>query len=408
MNIVLVNLYDSFPNESYAKGRYTNLSQHLSNVGHNVLWISSQFHHGSKKDRNPGNYVSTNENLKIIPLSSLRYNKNIGFRRLISDYRLSKLIILELDKIHKENKIDIIIVSMGPIFTPSAVVSFAKKNKIKSIIDIQDLYPEAMYAVIPKKIRFLAKILLLPLNLKIKRLILNSDGVSSLSKNRLKEAFDKFNFDLKKPSRAIYLNFKGIPSVIDKKKNPKTQTLKIAYIGTIGSFYDFDTVFNSFYEIAKTSIKIELHIIGSGPKLNYYKNIVKKLELNNVFFYGYMPFDKSINLIRSCDIGIVPILKTWPSCIPNKPIDYLGLGLPILNSVQGELSSLVTDFDIGYNYIAENCDSLTLTIKQVNNDLNDGVLADKGINGYNLVKERFTIEKIMLQFESFINEVIDS
>jgi glycosyltransferase involved in cell wall biosynthesis len=402
MNIVLINLYDSLPDEEYVRGRYTYLAERLGETNHNVKWISSYFHHGSKRYRKKSiRKTYSVKNVEICKIWAPYYFKNIGLKRLYNDYYISKRIIWEL--INSKNKIDLIIASTSPIILPNKISEYGKRHGIKVIIDVQDAYPFNLLSLVNKKFYNVARLFLFPVEYYARNTLANAAAVTSLSKTRLKQVLLLIP-NKKKMAKAIYLNYKGTPSYKGKKND--TKKIKLVYIGALGKFYDFKTVFYTLRKLAEKKIEYSLDIIGEGPERKFYELLAKKTKLDFIKFHGFINFNDAKNIIENSDIGLVPIRKGWPPCIPNKPIDYFGLGIPILNSVEGELWDMVNQYDLGYNYQPGNVDEMINVMLKIISEKH--LLNSKGYNCYRITKDLFSPDKIMDNFLSFIEKVGNS
>lgn len=411
MHIVLVNLYDAIPGEKYAQGRYSHLSRNLSKSGHKTTWFSANFHHGSKTFRSKSLERISPSGLSVKLLPVIPYKRNLGIKRLYSDFILSKILVRQLLILHKKTKIDLIVVSLGPIITPFRVTHLSRKIGVRSIADVQDLYPAAFQSLLPSYLRAIGELFFYPMKLITRLTLRYANGISSLSRSRLDQALSLQGQGHIKPSRPIYLNVKGEPareSIISQLDGRKVTNgkLKVLFIGTVGSFYDFKTIFEALLIIRKESNKIELHIIGDGPYLERTKELSISFGLSDVHYYGFIPFEESMSIIQTCNLGIVPIAKGWPSCIPNKPIDYMGIGMPILSSIPGEMEEMIDKHDLGYHYVAGDSTSLASVLNLAEQDLRLGRFEVIGRNCLKIARSRFTIEKTMDQFDGLIREVM--
>jgi len=59
-----------------------------------------------------------------------------------------------------------------------------------------------------------------------------------------------------------------------------------------------------------------------------------------------------------CDLGVVPMFPASGVAVPYKDGDYLAAGLPVINSLPGELQNLLATHRCGESYEAGSTDSL--------------------------------------------------
>jgi glycosyltransferase involved in cell wall biosynthesis len=96
---------------------------------------------------------------------------------------------------------------------------------------------------------------------------------------------------------------------------------------------------------------IKLKIIGGGPDLKYFKDLVTKLDLNDrVVFTGKVPYSQLVNENKDCKIGIVSYSLNGLNnyyCSPNKLYEYAQLNIPMIFSSQPFLVNIANKYRIG-------------------------------------------------------------
>ncbi len=70
-------------------------------------------------------------------------------------------------------------------------------------------------------------------------------------------------------------------------------------------------------------------------------------------------------LLRSCDIGIVPMQGESCVGVPYKFADYAAAGLAILSSLEGESADLLSRYQAGLLYEANDADSFVTKVKEL-------------------------------------------
>jgi glycosyltransferase involved in cell wall biosynthesis len=102
------------------------------------------------------------------------------------------------------------------------------------------------------------------------------------------------------------------------------------YVGTVGSWFDWDWVF----ALARARPCDSIHLIGpvyESPSSNLPRNV----EL-----FGEVNHQASVRLMSLFDIGLIPFKanKLTESIDPIKYYEYRGLGLPVISTNFGEMS----------------------------------------------------------------------
>ena len=180
LNIWIVNLFDAFPGESLRQGRYSFLAEMLAKRGHRVTWWSSSFHHGTKSFRSQGQAsIKVNDNLHIILLKTPKYSKNVSLKRIWNHYKYAKA--LRREAVKASEIPEVIIVSSVPLSAANTAVRLGERFGAKTIIDVQDLWPESFEVIFPRSVWFFARILMFPLRLWAHRVYQEADAISSIS-----------------------------------------------------------------------------------------------------------------------------------------------------------------------------------------------------------------------------------
>jgi glycosyltransferase involved in cell wall biosynthesis len=98
--------------------------------------------------------------------------------------------------------------------------------------------------------------------------------------------------------------------------------------------------------------------------------------------------------MKMSSVGLAPYYSNrgFVTNIPNKPIEYLSAGLPVVSSLQGVLKTLLDDNKCGVTYQNGDVEGLTKVLLA----LYDGheVLNELSRNAYRLFEERFSSEKV--------------
>jgi glycosyltransferase involved in cell wall biosynthesis len=83
---------------------------------------------------------------------------------------------------------------------------------------------------------------------------------------------------------------------------------------------------------------------------------------------------------------------SFTKSLPNKVIDALSLGLPILSPLQGEVAHLIVNHSIGLRYGTDSGKSLIqcIEILMANPELRQQI----SVNALNLYKEKFSFETV--------------
>ena len=401
MKIWLLNPFDPLPGEAFRPGRYTTLVNLLIQNGHRVVWWSSNFFHHTKSYRKE---IKEIPGLKIILLPTSRYKRNISLRRVVNHYIFAKSFERRFKEI--KDSPDVILVSCPPLISAKVAIKVAKKLKIKCIIDIRDLWPEAFEMILPFKI---GKIFFWPIKKYVDNIYDSADALMAVSQTYRNRALSVSKNKFKKSlvySLGIDLNL--FDSLTQEKNSfeieKKAGEFWFTYIGTIGKSYDIETILKCARLLLSSHPNIKFFIAGDGPDFTRIKKLAERYKLVNCKFLGWFSFKDMISLLKKADVGLNTIVAKSKTTFPNKLFDYMAAKLPIINSVGGEFKNLLESENIGRQYIAGNPDSLKEAILYLYNQPKKCKIM--GENARKLVEREFDRNKIYPRFEKFLKEVI--
>lgn len=157
--------------------------------------------------------------------------------------------------------------------------------------------------------------------------------------------------------------------------------LKLVYVGIFGRARFVDKI----AEVVAARDDCELHIGGFGAGMEpYFEDMAQKYD--NIFYYGRIPYDKTIELECKCDIMCAiydPSVPNHYYAAPNKFYEALSLGKPLLMARNTGMASIVEEQGIG-EVIEYNAESLNLALdKLVDNKKNFKLISLKEKELYN-------------------------
>ncbi|WP_028855466.1 glycosyltransferase [Psychrilyobacter atlanticus] len=352
-DILIIANYIYTPEEQ-GNCRFNYLAKLLSKEN-SVEICSSNFSHPQKKHRK--NIRLQNKlSYKITLLNEVGYTKNISLKRFLSHYLLSRNLELFLKK---RKTPDVIYCSLPSLSFAKCAARYAKKNNIKFIIDIQDLWPEAF------KMAFnpfgIGKIIYEPFRRQANYIYRSADEIVAVSNTYLERAL-KVNNKIEK-GHSVFLGtdlsdfdkFKNKKVCIDKKAGE----VWITYLGTLGYSYDLLSVIDSISILNVKGFKnIKFIVIGDGPLRSDFEKYAKKKDIC-IEFTGALEYGNMVKVLKKCDIAVNPIKAGSAGSIINKVGDYAAAELPVLNTQESlEYRKLVDKFNIGINCINNNSEDL--------------------------------------------------
>lgn len=364
--------------------RYRTMADVLCNAGYNVEVVSSSFRHQTKQQRDI-EYIKTIESLyKVTLLHEPEYNKNVSLKRIYSHHCFAK----EVTKYLKtRKKPDLIICSVPSLSVGSAVTKFAKKNDIKIVIDIQDLWPEAFKMAV--NIPVVSDILFMPMMIQANKIYARADKVMAVSETYVKRGLEKNKKDAKGLSVFIGTDSKLVEEAIEGKEITRTDNdFWVGYVGALGHSYDIPTVIDALKILKDKGYKnIVFKIMGEGVLIDSFRKYATEAKVN-CEFTGFIEYGEMMASLMACDCAVNPIIGKSVSSIINKVSDYAMAGVPVINTQNSsEYREILEKYECGINCDNGNAQAIAEAILKLYNDKQ--LRKTMGENSLKLAQEKF-------------------
>ena len=111
--------------------------------------------------------------------------------------------------------------------------------------------------------------------------------------------------------------------------------------------------------------RIRLLLVGDGPRRADVAHFIETHPSANLRYLGKLDHKDLIQLYRVCDIGLCPYGPESNVAMPDKAYDYMAAGLPMVNSLRGELAAVLHRADAGLSYEAGNALSLSNALRHL-------------------------------------------
>lgn len=378
--IIIANFCRDFSESD--NGRFSYLGRLLS-TDNDVEIITSDFYHGAKKKREE---LTTTWPFKITFISEPGYNKNVCLRRFYSHWILSRNIA---NYLRKRKKPDVIYCAVPSLDVADAAADFAKKNGVKFIIDIQDLWPEAFRMVFNMPI--ISNILFAPMERQANKIYASADDIVAVSQTYADRALMAKGKSQK--ATVVFLgtvlaNFDKLRKNSPSMKKPNDE-IWMGYIGTLGHSYDLTCVMDAMELLRKEGAMYNLRLIvmGDGPLRERFQDYAKSRKLP-IFFTGMLPYSVMVPQLCECDFAINPIIHGAAGSIINKVGDYAAAGLPVINTQECyEYQNLIEKYSCGINCQCGSAEGIVNAIKRLSSD--KSFSQKMGLNNRRLAEECF-------------------
>ncbi|MCF7955126.1 MAG: glycosyltransferase family 4 protein [Phycisphaerae bacterium] len=403
MNIWLVNPFDPLPGDPEQEGRYATLAGLLLNRGHKVVWWTSSFSHRFKKpvDQSKLTRVCNEIGMDVKFIESPQYTKNVSIKRLWNHYLLSKRFASMAANVTL--KPDVVLASAPPPMLARNAVKIASQFQAKSIVDIQDLWPETFYRLAPAPVRASLSMALSPWQKASTAAYCNADVVAGVADEYVNRALElgatpkstatiPLGIDLASFNKAAA---EGYTSEFTKPEGE----IWFAYTGSLNRSYDCITLTKAFLQ-AKENLKCpaKLFITGRGEYTEEIKKNIDDCGTKDVVLTGFVDFPQWAYLLKQCDVGFNASFPEAMIYLPNKIFYYFAAGLAVLNTIPGQCSNIVSGSKSGLDYQAGNTQSCIEAIEKVAS--NADILAEMKYNSH---QQAVTIYDRNILYSKFVD-----
>ncbi len=385
--------------------RAGNLSKYLINAGHNVTFWTSNVDHVKKSLRCKKTTIKKiNKNLSIILLAGGLYKKNVSFARIFHNVKVAK----EFKKLAKKiEKPDIVITNYPIIELSNAAVVYSKENNIPSIVDIRDFWPDIFYETLPNALRFLGDLIFWSWKRKAKNIIKNATAVTGITDEYIKWARKKNNQSMQEIDKSFPLAYEKVTlfqykDIFLKENNidPKKDSI-YCFFGNLSKRIELETIVLAAKILNNNkNNQIKFVICGVGEQLKYLQEQSKKCP--SIILPGWINNDEINTLMEISKAGILPYPSTldFMKSFPNKVGEYLSKDLPIISSVQGEMKSLLENWNCGITYENNNPNSLINAINFIEGNESERKIMTN--NAKECFKKKFDSKTVYGNYVSFI------
>ncbi|KMZ53284.1 glycosyltransferase family 4 protein [Dorea sp. D27] len=383
--------------------RFRFLPEFLVEKGYEVDLITSSFQHWAKEQRNIKDINKGNYPFRLRFIEEPGYKKNIDLRRIRSHRIAAKNLrkMLELD-----GNYDLIYCEIPPNDVALSAAEYANERGIPFVVDVNDLWPEAMQMVID--IPIISNLLFYPLLRDAEKVYKLCSGVIGTSDEYAGRPFQRNSKDI--PKETVYVG-NEISAFDDGAKanmqevNKGSDEFWVTYAGTIGTSYDIRTMVQAADELKKRGYSdIYFKILGGGPLKVELENYAKSLT-GNVEFAGYVPYEKMAAYLKKSDILVNSFVKKAPQSIVNKIGDYLAAGKPMINTCSSdEFKNKVLSDGFGINIEAEDKKALADAILGLYNNQEERELM--GRKAREVAEEQFDRPNSYNKIVKLISELI--
>lgn len=405
MNLWIISLFDPTPLDNPTSTRFIGIADAANRLGCQVTHFTSTFRHAAKQHRfEKTEYYQVRDQYEVVYTRSLGYKKNMSPRRFFAHWQFAQKLLAEMDR---REKPDAIFISMPPLSTINAVSRWGKKRGVPVIIDIIDPWPDSFIKDVPLSVKGIARQAIWPFYRSLRNSFANCSAITAISRGYLEWAAD--HHDGSKPTRTFYLaaNFDEVHAMMEEfsrtiKKDPSV--LRLIYAGSLASSYDIPCILAAAEIMHKKYPgKTEFIFTGLGPQKTLIEEYISRND--NIQYLGFVSKEELMKQYYLSDIGLIQHKNNLTQTVTYKLFSYLSAGLPVLNSLQSEMATLINEYELGLNNEAQDVDQLVANIEHL---LQQPELVTKyRKNALSFTREEGDAEVVYSKLVNFIRELAE-
>lgn len=345
----------------------------LVDAGYKVDLITSSFQHWSKSQRDQSDRAYTHTPYNIVFIDEPGYKKNICLSRIISHHSFNRRLARYLSE--QSGYYDVVWCQMPPNNVARTAASFAEREGIPLLIDLNDLWPDAMRMVMD--IPIISDVAFAPMERDAAFAFNAAWGIIGTSQEYALHPKAYIN-DGEKPCIFVYVGndlarFDAGASEYPVEK--PDDEIWVTYAGTLGKSYDVENLIDAI-RIASEELessdfapesadgnngdqreirqalyakkKLRLKVLGDGPNRETLEARAKELPDDLVEFLGYLDYGEMAGYLSASDIVVNSLAEGAPQSIVSKIADYLASGSAIISTgTSSEMASILEDGDAG-------------------------------------------------------------
>jgi len=362
--------------------RALNIVKCLSQRGYNLQMVTSIPHYPTGFPKLDAFRMSEEKKKDLwiirLPTSGLLLRSFLG--RLINYCWYAFFCLLSIGKIRYSD----VVICLGPHpFTDFPAFLFKKIKGSKMIVDISDLWPEA----ISFKSR-LENSLIQGIGYSLNKLMLKffSDGICVVNERALN--FIKHRYNYEKPTTVVYNITDTDMFVYNPKIKKEKRTLKglvpeltenkfvVLYHGVLGSQQKIENIVKAA-KLIRSVNQVLFVMIGEGEKKEIARKLAEDEGLDNIVFLPMINRRLICKIVAESDLGLLPIVSN-PLHIyilmTSKATEFLASGTPLLAPTGSFIGELVSNAKVGFEIDFADPSQIYESVKWV---LNNPLLFDQ-------------------------------
>ncbi|MCA9081889.1 MAG: glycosyltransferase family 4 protein [Planctomycetaceae bacterium] len=387
--------------------RYGALCRMLSAAGHHATQWASTFNHFTKTQRSTAPLSSEVEpgyQLELLP--AREYRRHVGLARLRSQQDVATAFT---QRASQQRRPDVIVASLPTLELAQAALDYGRQHDVPVIIDVRDLWPDFFLTPVPKLLRPLVRPLLSRFEHQARRICREATALIGVSQGYLDWGLAKAGRAAGPDDRVVHHAY-TCPTLTASQKAEfaakwephgvtASRKLRCCYFGTLGRSAGIGLIANAARIACEQGHpEIEFVVCGGGPREQELQRQIQGLP--NIQHLGWVNSQEIAWIMSRSDIGLAAYEAEVLQSLPNKPIEYLAGGLPVANTLPGELASLLSEYNCGATFSPQDAAGLARWLIDLGSSPDQ--TQQLAANAHQLYREQFDAQRVYAEFIDYL------
>lgn len=391
------------------------LAEHLWHRGHDVTWWAGAFDHAHKcyRDGVPG-VIEYKPRYRFRLLQGRPYARNVSVARLRNHRDIASDFIRLAQTVERPHAV---VCCVPTLELAHAAMQYTSRESVPLILDYRDLWPDVFMEPFPALIRPVARIAARRWYRMAREAFSSADGITGITDEFVAKAlqFTDRQFDRSRDAafphgyslvamdqerrRRAFLFWKDRGLLLDGSE------FIVCYFGQLSRRLELELPIRVIRGMSSEGYPIKLVLCGKGEAESKLKSTAQ--GDSSILFPGFVGGEEIQVLMQNSRLGLLP----YPSAadfmlsVPNKIIEYIAGGLPVISCVRGVVERLLSDECVGITYVNEDASSLRQAIlKYIQNP---AAQTSNASNSRKLFKARFSADVVYSKMADHIESIID-
>ncbi|MDA1014176.1 MAG: glycosyltransferase family 4 protein [Planctomycetota bacterium] len=415
MHVWLITVGEPLPIDNDGKERLFRtgiLADLMARNGHDVVFWSSSFDHVNKTQRvDTDSQFQLQDNYRLQLLHGSSYKRHVSTAR----FRNHQVVAQKFRQIARTyDRPDVILCSLPTLELCDEATLLGAEWNVPVVLDVRDLWPDELLSLLPRIVRPVARLAMRSMFRQARLACTRATAITGLTdefidwginyagrdRTPLDQPFpmgyvERTPNDCDRASAEMFWDLLGVTSDGDE--------FVACWFGMMSRCFEIETVIEAARMMQASGEAAKFVICGSGPKLNLYRQLAA--DCPNVLLPGWISADQIWTLLRRSTVGLAPYVNVanFVQNLPNKPIEYLSAGLPIVSSLPGVLARLLSENSCGLTYESQKPEQLVNVIRRLRAE--PALREAMSQNAFRLYFKQFVAEHVYGRMQEYLKGI---